>query len=80
MSIKIPTGLEARLREQAKVEGITVEAYIERLVCADETAEEELTTLALEGLRSGEALKVDGNYWEAKHRRLDDRLKQTEIR
>ena len=77
MSIKIPTELETRLRAQAKAEGITVEAYIERLVRADERAEEELTALALEGLNSGEAVEVSADYWEAKHRRLDERLKKT---
>ena len=77
MSIKIPTELETRLRAHAKAEGITVEAYIERLVRADEKAEEELTALALEGLNSGEAVEVNADYWEAKHRRLDERLKDT---
>ena len=77
MSIKIPTELEIRLRAQAKAEGITVEAYIERLVCADERAEEELTAFALEGLNSGEGVDVNAGYWQAKHRRLDERLKKT---
>ena len=77
MSIKIPAELETRLRAQAKAEGITVEAYIERLVRADERAEEELTALALEGLNSGEAVEGSADYWEGKHRRLDERLKKT---
>jgi len=80
MSIKIATELETRLRAQAKAEGITVEAYIERLVGSGESAEEELSTLALEGLHSGEALEVSGDYWEERHRRLDERLRQTESR
>ena len=46
MSINIPTELETRLGAQAKAEGITVEAYLERLLRADEKAEEELTALA----------------------------------
>ncbi len=77
MSIRIPTELETRLRAQANAEGITVEAYIERLVHADERAEEELTSLALEGVNSGEAVEVNADYWEAKHRLLDERLKKT---
>ena len=77
MSINIPTELETRLRAQASAEGITVEAYIERLVSADQRAEEELTSLALEGLNSGEAVEVNADDWEAKHRRLDERLKKT---
>jgi len=68
------------LRAQAKAEGITIEAYIERLVRADETAEEELIALALEGVNSGEGVEVSADYWEAKHRRLDERLKKTGIR
>ena len=58
MSIVIPPELETRLRAHAEAEGLTVEAYIERLVSADERAEAELINLALEGLGSGEPLKV----------------------
>lgn len=77
MSIVIPPELETRLRAQAETEGLTIEAYLERLVSADERAERELTALALEGLNSGAPLKVDSSYWQEKHRRLDERLKQT---
>ena len=78
MSIVIPPELETRLRAQAETEGLTVEAYLERLIGADERAVEEITTLALEGMNSGEAMEVDARYWEEKHRRLDERLKKTE--
>ena len=37
-------------------------------------AEEELESLALEGLNSGPALEIGPGYWEEKHRRLDERL------
>jgi hypothetical protein len=74
----IPPELETRLRAQAQVEGLSVEAYIERLVSADERAEEELTSAALEGINSGEPMEVGAGYWEEKHRRLDERLKKTE--
>ena len=77
MSIVIPPELETRLRAQAEAEGLTVEAYIERFVSADERADEELATLALEGLSSGALLEVDSGYWQEKHRRLDERLKKT---
>ena len=53
MTITIDPKLEARLRERAEAEGLTVSAYVERLVNADQTAEEELEALALEGLNSG---------------------------
>jgi len=59
------------------MEGLSVEAYIERLVSADDRAEEELTSAALEGINSGEPLEVGAGYWEEKHRRLDERLKKT---
>ena len=80
MSIVIPPELETRLRAQAETEGVTVEAYLERLVRADERAEEELTTLALEGLNSGIPVEAGPDYWQEKHRRLDERLKKTALR
>ena len=78
MSIVIRPELETRLRAQAEAEGLTVEAYLERLITADERAEEEMTTLALEGINSGEPIEVDSAYWLEKHRRLDERLNKTE--
>ena len=80
MSIVIPPELETRLRAHAEAEGLTVEAYIERLVSAKERAEEELTNLALEGLNSGGPLEADPDYWQEKHRRLDERVKNTGLR
>jgi uncharacterized protein YoaH (UPF0181 family) len=76
MSIVIPPELETKLRAQAEAEGLTIEAYLERLLGADERAEEEITTLALEGINSGAAIEVDASYWQEKHRRLDERLKK----
>ena len=80
MSISIPPELETRLRARAEAEGITVAAYIERLLRTDQQAEDELETLALEGLDSGEPIEVGPGYWEEKHRRLDERLKMTGTR
>jgi hypothetical protein len=80
MTITIDSKLEARLRERAEAEGLTIPAYVERLVEADQSAEDELETLALEGLGSGEVIPVESGYWEEKHRRLDDRLKKTSTR
>ncbi len=48
MSITIHPELEARLRARAEIEGITVEAYIERIARDEEQAEQELEALALE--------------------------------
>lgn len=80
MTITIDRKLEARLRERAKAEGLTIPAYVERLVNADQAAEEELETLALEGLNSGDPIQVGVGYWEEKHRKLDERLKMTGTR
>ena len=80
MTITIDPKLEARLRERAKAEGLTVPAYVERLLNADQSAEEELESLALEGLKSGEPVQAGPGYWDEKHRRLDERLKKTGTR
>jgi len=80
MIIPIDPKLEARLRERAEAEGLSVPAYIESLLKADQSAEEELESLALEGLNSGEPIEVGPGYWEEKHRRLDERLKKTGTR
>ena len=78
MTITLDQRLEARLRERAAAEGLSVEAYVERLVSADQAAEEELEVLALEGLNSGEPIEPGRGYWEEKHRRLDEPLKRPE--
>jgi uncharacterized protein YoaH (UPF0181 family) len=80
MSFTLHPELETRLRARAQAEGITVEDYIERLLRADQRAEDELEALALEGLSSGEAVEVGTGYWEEKHHRLDERLKNTGVR
>ena len=77
MPITIDPKVEAKLRQRAGAGGLTVEAYIERLINADQAGEEELEALALEGLNSGEPIEVGPAYWEEQHRRLDDRLKTT---
>jgi hypothetical protein len=80
MTITIDAKLEARLREKAEAEGLTISAYVERLVNADQAAEEELEALALEGLNSGRAIKAGPEFWEDLHRELDERLKRTGTR
>ena len=80
MSISIPPELERRLRARAEAEGITVEAYVERVLRTDQQAEDELETLAREGLDSGEPIEAGPGYWEEKHHRLDERLKKTGTR
>ena len=74
MSITIHPELESRLRARAEAEGLTVESYLERLVRSEQEAEDELQSLALEGLKSGQPSEVGPGYWEAKHRGLEERL------
>lgn len=80
MTITIDSRLEARLRERAEAEGLTVSAYVERLVDAEQSAAEELEQLALEGLHSGEPIAADATYWAEQHRLLDTRLKKLGVR
>jgi len=70
MSIAINPDLEARLRARAEAEGLTVEAYIERIARDDQQAEEELEALGLEGLNSGESIEANEKYWKEKRRRF----------
>jgi uncharacterized protein YoaH (UPF0181 family) len=77
VSITIHPEIEKRLRARAEAEGLSIEAYLERLVRVDQEAEEEIEALAVEGLNSGEPIEVGPGYWEEKHRRLDERLKMT---
>lgn len=80
MTITIDPKLEERIRERAEDEGITVSAYVERLVGADQAAEDEIQTLAFEGLNSGAVVEIGPGYWDAKHRLLDERLRRTGLR
>ena len=77
MSISIHPELETKLRTRAQAEGVTVEAYLEHLVRAEQSAEDELAALAIEGLNSGNPIEVGHGYWEAKHHKLDARLRGT---
>lgn len=67
MTIKIDPKREARLRERAEAEGLTVSDYIERLISDEQSAEDELESLALEGLSSGAPISPQPRYWEEKH-------------
>ena len=80
MSIPIHPELETKIRARAEAAGLSIEAYLERLVQADQQGMEELEALALEGLESGAPLEVGPSYWQEKHRQLDERLKKTETR
>lgn len=76
MSIPIHPELETIIRARAEAAGLSIEAYLEQLVRADQNGAEELQALALEGLNSGEPIEVSSTYWNEKHRRLDERLEK----
>ncbi len=80
MSIIVHPELETKLRARAEAEGLSVEAYLESMVRADQHAEDELIALALEGLDSGDPIEVGPAYWEEKHRRLDEQLRNDHSR
>jgi hypothetical protein len=77
MSITIHPPLETELRAKAEAEGISVEAYLERLLRTDEETEDEMERLAAEGLSSGPPIEAGVEYWERLHRRLDERLSRS---
>ncbi len=77
MSLAIHPDLETKIRARAEAEGLSIEAYLERLVRADQEGARELETLALEGLHSGAPLEPGPSYWQEKHRLLDERLSKT---
>jgi hypothetical protein len=75
MTITIDPKLEAWLQERAESAGLTITAYLERLLHSDQAAERELKTLALEGLNSAAPIAVGPDYWAEKHRLLDERFR-----
>ena len=78
MTITIDPRIEAHFRARADAAGLSVDAYIERLLHADASAVDELESLALEGLNSGEPIEPGPGYWEEKHRHLDMVLKRAD--
>jgi hypothetical protein len=74
MTITLDPNIEARLREQAEAEGLTVSAYVEQLLTRRERAREQIETWALEGRNSGPPIEVGPGYWEERQRRLLERM------
>ena len=78
MTITLDPEIEARFRACADAAGISLDAYVGRLLKADDSAVDELEGLAPEGLNSGEPMEAGPAYWEEKHRRLDAQLKSAD--
>jgi len=78
--IAIHPELESKIRSRAVAEGLSIEAYLERLVRADQPGTEELESLALQALNSGAPIEPGPSYWQVKHLRLGERLKNTDTR
>jgi hypothetical protein len=77
MSISIHPELETKLRTRAQAEGLTVEGYLEQLVRAEQSTEDELTALALDGLNSGAPIEPTADYWKTKQQKVEERLRGT---
>jgi hypothetical protein len=75
MPITLEPELEARLRSRAEDHGVTVDAYIERLLRAEQAAERKLETLLIEGLYSGDPINPGTDYWAEKQRKLEERVR-----
>ncbi|BDC50234.1 hypothetical protein F183_A25500 [Bryobacterales bacterium F-183] len=70
MTIAIDPKVGARLNEKAIAEGLTVAAYIERLVRIEDAAEAELESLALAGIASGNSLPAEEAFWQERYNRV----------
>jgi hypothetical protein len=76
MSIIINPELEKKLRDRAESEGISVEAYVERMVRVEFSLDDELERTALEGINSGDAIEITDSFWVERHRVLDEHFKK----
>jgi len=80
VSITIHPELEAELRSQAELTGLSVESFIERIFRDTQSVDHELETLALEGLNSGDPIEPGPSYWADKHQLLEERFGQNRMR
>lgn len=79
MPIVIDPKLDARIRECAEAEGFVRRGVRRAPRDADQSAIDELESLALEGLNSGDPITPGPGFWEEMHRRLDERLKNASV-
>ena len=77
MNIALPESMKHFVQERVTEGGYnSVSEYGRDLIRADQkrTVEERIDVLLLEGLDSGQPIPVTPEYWEAKKRRLTERL------
>ncbi|MFN0106707.1 MAG: hypothetical protein ACKV2U_32010 [Bryobacteraceae bacterium] len=80
MTITIDPKLEERLRARAEAAGLTVDRYVENIILDEESPEEELERLLLEGLNSGESVVADAAFWAERRAVLARRLQSLKSR
>ncbi len=77
MNIALPESMKHFVQERVTEGGYSsVSEYVRDLIRADQKrkVEERIDALLLEGLDSGQPIAVSPEYWEAKKRRLTERL------
>jgi antitoxin ParD1/3/4 len=77
MNIALPESMKHFVQERVSEGGYSsVSEYVRELIRADQRrrVEERIDTLLLEGLDSGEPISVTQEYWDAKKRKLVERL------
>lgn len=77
MNIALPESLKSFVQERVADGGYSsVSEYVRELIRADQKQrlEERIDSLLLEGLNSGAPIEVTPEYWEAKKRKLAERL------
>jgi antitoxin ParD1/3/4 len=77
MNIALPESMKQFVQERVSEGGYSsVSEYVRELIRADQKrkADDRIDALLLEGLGSGEPIPVTAEYWEAKKRKLTERL------
>lgn len=77
MNIALPESMKSFVQERVAEGGYSsASEYVRALIRADQKrrVEERIDGLLLEGLHSGESIEVTPEYWEAKKKRLTEKL------
>jgi antitoxin ParD1/3/4 len=80
MNIALPEAMKHFVQDRVSEGGYSsVSEYVRKLIRADQKrkVEERIDALLLEGLDSGTPIPVTPEYWEAKKRKLTERLAKT---